>query len=54
MGLQRFCVGVERRDILRRYTSAARLGVIGETQVAALAAPAGALEEPKLCPGRGA
>src|ERR1700722_3477282 len=27
-------VGVERRDILRRYTSAARLGVIGETQAA--------------------
>jgi hypothetical protein len=28
-------MGVERRDILGRYTSAARLGVIGETQVAA-------------------
>ena len=35
MGLQCFGMGVERRDILGRYTSAARLGVIGETQVVA-------------------
>jgi len=34
-GLQCFGVAVERRDILRRYTSAGLLRVIRETQVAA-------------------